>query len=69
MEDEMSDNLDELSAATARIKALGEEMGDELDRQNVVIEGITGKTDRLDGKLRVNTDRVRRYSKLISIFI
>jgi hypothetical protein len=70
LEDEVSDNLDEIGEAAKRLKVLGMAMGDELDHQNRWIDNIAGQTDRLDNKLRVNTDRVRCYSKLmISIFI
>ena len=64
MEDEMEDNLNEISETTKRLKALGVAMGDELDHQNGWIDNIAGKTDRLDDKLRVNTDRVRCYFKI-----
>jgi protein transport protein SEC9 len=69
MEEEISKDLDEISETTKRLHELGRAMGEELDHQNGWIEGITEKTDRLDGKIRVNIDKVRRYSKLISIFI
>ena len=69
MEEEISTNLDQLDEAAKRLKAIGIAMGDELKHQNEWIDNIAAKTDRLDGKLRVNTDRVRCYSKLISIFI
>jgi len=60
IEDEMSSNLDEISDATKRLKALGMAMGDELDHQNGYIDVIAEKTDRLDDKLRVNTDKLKK---------
>lgn len=69
MEEQMSDDLDEILKTTKRLKELGRAMGDELDLQNGWISGISEKTDNLDGKIRVNIDHVRRYSILISIFI
>jgi hypothetical protein len=62
MEDDLDDGLDEISKMTKKLKALGMAMGDELDHQNRWIDGITGKTDSLDQRLQMNTDRVRCYS-------
>jgi len=59
IEDEMDNNLDEIGEAAKRLKQLGMAMGNELDHQNKWIDNVAGKTDHLDDKLRVNTDRVR----------
>ena len=61
IEDEIDGNLDEIAGMTKRLKALGTAMGEELDRQNVRIGRITEKTDGLDNRLYVNTQRVRQY--------
>lgn len=61
LEDRLDDNLDEISAVTGRLKALGIAMGNELDTQNKRIDNIAGKTDRLDDKLRHGTEQVRCY--------
>lgn len=58
MEDELDDNLNEISDMTKRLKALGSAMGEELDNQNIRIGRITEKTDGLDNKLFRNTQRV-----------
>ena len=59
MEDELDDNLAEISDVTKRLKALGTAMGEELDRQNERIGRITEKTDGLDNRLFRNTQAVR----------
>ncbi len=57
-EDELDDNLNEISDMTKRLKALGTAMGEELDKQNDRIGRIAEKTDGLDGRLYRNTQRV-----------
>lgn len=59
MEDELDDNLGEISDMTKRLKALGSAMGEELDKQNERIGRIGEKTDNLDGRLYRNTQKVR----------
>ena len=59
IEDELDDNLGEISEATKRLKALGLAMGSELDNQNARIDRIEGKTVNLDSKIFANTERVR----------
>ncbi|KAK7044088.1 Protein transport protein S9 plasma membrane t-SNARE [Paramarasmius palmivorus] len=61
MEDEIDDNLDELSEATKRLKALGMAMGGELDAQNTRVDNITSKTDRLDMNLANVTRRQKKF--------
>jgi protein transport protein SEC9 len=58
MEDELDDNLNEISDMTKRLKALGSAMGEELDKQNERIGRITEKTDGLDNRLYRNTQKV-----------
>jgi len=60
MEEEMSDDLDEILKTTKRLGELGRAMGEELDRQNEWIGGIAEKTDNLDGKIRVNIDKLKK---------
>lgn len=69
IENELSDNLDEIGEATERLRALGLDMRKEIDKHNDVISGIDKKTRELDDKVLDNTERVRCYSKLISTFI
>ncbi|GJE86086.1 protein transport protein sec9 [Phanerochaete sordida] len=60
MEDELDDNLNEISDMTKRLKALGSAMGEELDKQNERIGRITEKTDGLDNRLYRNTQKLNR---------
>ena len=64
MEDEIDDNLDEISDMTKRLKALGTAMGQELDQQNARLGRIETKTTKLDTKLVSNTDKVCSALKL-----
>lgn len=58
MEDELDNNLDEISEMTKRLRTLGSAMGEELDKQNNRIEVIEGKTVNLDNRVFRNTERV-----------
>lgn len=58
MEDELDDNLNEISDVTKRLKTLGMTMGQELDRQNERISNIGEKADGLDRRIFRNTERV-----------
>ncbi|KAI0793477.1 hypothetical protein C8Q75DRAFT_750295 [Abortiporus biennis] len=60
MEDELDDNLGEISEMTKRLNALGTTMGQELDRQNERIGRITEKTDNLDNRIFRNTKKLER---------
>ena len=57
-ENEIDNNLDELGDAVGRLKALAIASGQEVDRQNGVLEKLHGKTDNVDRKVRSATDRV-----------
>ncbi|TDL28467.1 hypothetical protein BD410DRAFT_861978 [Rickenella mellea] len=60
LEDELDDNLGEISDVAKRLKALGSAMGHELDHQNQRIQRIEGKTVKLSDKVDSNTDRLKR---------
>ncbi|KZT74653.1 hypothetical protein DAEQUDRAFT_700572 [Daedalea quercina L-15889] len=60
LEDELDDNLNEISDVTKRLKALGTAMGQELDTQNDRITRITDKADTLDNALFRNTQRLNK---------
>ncbi|KAH9937661.1 uncharacterized protein B0H18DRAFT_950438 [Fomitopsis serialis] len=60
LEDELDDNLNEISDVTKRLKALGTAMGQELDTQNVRIDNITNKADTLDNALFRNTQKLNK---------
>lgn len=59
LEDELDQNLDETHDIARRLKGLATAMGTEVDRQNQRIGRITDKTDNLDIKVKVNTDRLK----------
>lgn len=69
LEDEIDDNLNQIGEAAKKLHGLTRAMGTELDHQNKWIDGIAGKTERLDDGLRLNTERVCCYSNSIPIFI
>ncbi|CAL1695905.1 unnamed protein product [Somion occarium] len=60
LEDELDDNLGEISDMTKRLKAIGTSMGQELDKQNERIGRITEKTDSLDNRIFRNTKKLER---------
>jgi len=59
-EDELDDNLNEISEMTKRLKALGTSMGQELDTQNQRIDRISEKATTLDNRMFKNTERLKR---------
>lgn len=59
LEDDLDDNLNEISAVTKKLKALGTTMGQELDKQNERLVVIEQKTTTLDSGVFRNTERVR----------
>jgi len=61
MEDELDDNLDEIADATKRLKALGMAMGQELESQNVRIDRLGQKVDKVDNDLNITTRRLHKY--------
>ncbi|ESK88897.1 protein transport protein sec9 [Moniliophthora roreri MCA 2997] len=60
LEDELDDNLNEISEVTKKLKALGTAMGQELDSQNQRIDNIEQKTVSLDNRLFRNTERLKK---------
>lgn len=64
VEDELDDNLDEISKVTKSLKALGTTMGQELDIQNKRLDVIADKATSLDNGVFRQTERVRLYSYL-----
>jgi len=60
LEDELDDNLNEISDVTKRLKTLGMTMGQELDRQNERIGNIGEKADGLDRRIFRNTERLKK---------
>ncbi|BEJ10909.1 hypothetical protein CspHIS471_0103310 [Cutaneotrichosporon sp. HIS471] len=59
LEDELTENLDEMHGIGTRLKGLATAMGTEVDRQNQRIGRITDKTDNLEIKVQLNTDRLK----------
>lgn len=60
LEDELDDNLDEISRATKGLKAIALAAGEELDRQNERIDNISNKTSKLNMRVDVTTNRLKR---------
>ncbi|KIO08249.1 hypothetical protein M404DRAFT_937034 [Pisolithus tinctorius Marx 270] len=58
IEDELDNNLNEISDVAKRLKALGTTMGQELDAQNQRLDVIGKKTTELDGGVFRQTERV-----------
>ena len=58
MENELDENLGEISDMTKRLKALGTSMGQELDNQNQRIDRIGDKAGALDARMFTNTEKV-----------
>ncbi|CAK9779875.1 hypothetical protein CC85DRAFT_286209 [Cutaneotrichosporon oleaginosum] len=59
LEDELAENLDETHQIASRLKGLASAMGTEVDKQNQRIGRITDKTDNLEIKVQLNTDRLK----------
>lgn len=60
IEDELDNNLNEISDVAKRLKALGTTMGQELDAQNQRLDVIGKKTTELDGGVFRQTERLKR---------
>jgi len=60
MEDELDDNLNEISDVAKRLKMLGTSMGQELDKQNDRIDRLTTKAGTLDQHVFSNTEKLKR---------
>jgi len=60
LEDEMDNNLDEISRVTKSLKALGTAMGQELDTQNKRLDVIADKATTLDNGVFRQTERLKR---------
>lgn len=59
LEDELDENLNETLDVARRLKGLAGAMGTEVDRQNQRIGRITDKSDNLEIKVQLNTDRLK----------
>lgn len=60
-EDELDNNLDDISKVTKSLKALGTAMGQELDSQNTRLDVIADKATNLDNGVFRQTERVRPH--------
>ncbi|KAG0634464.1 hypothetical protein HOY80DRAFT_1012444 [Tuber brumale] len=56
----IADGLDQLGAITGRLKGLAMATSAEVDRQNVQIERIMKKSDRVDDQIAINHNRIRK---------
>ena len=68
LEDELDGNLNQVSDATKRLKALGLAMGQELDTQNTRIDRIGEKATSLDNRMFKNTEKVSFPLRLVLSF-
>lgn len=60
MEDEIEKNIDELGGAAKRLNILARAMGDEADSQNKMLQNVADKSDRLDDRFHLQTERLKR---------
>jgi hypothetical protein len=68
IEDELDDNLNEISDMTKRLKNLGQSMGQELDNQNQRIDRISDKASAADNQMFRNTEKVSLRRSLFRFF-
>ncbi|KAK6372520.1 Protein transport protein S9 plasma membrane t-SNARE [Lithohypha guttulata] len=59
-EDEIERNIDELGGAAQRLNILARAMGDEADTQNKMLQNVADKSDRLDDRFHLQTERLKR---------
>lgn len=59
-EQEIHNNLDQLSAITGRLKGLAVATGQEVDRQNKQITKIMGKSDHVDDQIALTHGRIKK---------
>lgn len=62
MENEIDANLDALGGAASRLNKLARATGEEVERQNTIIDGITRKTDRVGEGIVSNSARLARIN-------
>ncbi|KZO91210.1 hypothetical protein CALVIDRAFT_568471 [Calocera viscosa TUFC12733] len=60
LEDELDDNLDEIGDVAKRLKALALAQGQEVDKQNDVLTGLSTKTELLNTKIDRGTERLKK---------
>lgn len=60
MEDEIDENLNQLSKVTGRLHSLAKAQGAELDEHNKLLKGLAEKSDRVDDQLAMNRKRLER---------
>lgn len=60
VEDELDDNLDEISGIVGRLKALATSAGQEVDSQNKKLDHMDPKVGGLSSKIMTNTQRLEK---------
>ncbi|KZT61376.1 hypothetical protein CALCODRAFT_447309 [Calocera cornea HHB12733] len=60
LEDELDDNLDEIGDVAKRLKALALAQGQEVDKQNDRLTGLSTKTELLNVKIDRGTERLKK---------
>ncbi|KAI6239348.1 hypothetical protein M3Y99_00587000 [Aphelenchoides fujianensis] len=60
MDNEIDENLGQMSGQLARLRALGNALGDEVDEQNQMLTRIQGKTERNDSVVRNQDNQMKK---------
>eukprot|EP00743_Colponemidia_sp_Colp-15_P002159 GILK01002342.1.p1 GENE.GILK01002342.1~~GILK01002342.1.p1 ORF type:complete len:260 (+),score=51.66 GILK01002342.1:97-780(+) len=59
-DDQLDEGLDELNNVVGRLHLHALNMGNEVDKQMVIIDSIDTKTDQVDGEMKNNTRTIKR---------
>lgn len=59
--DSQDEALDQLAAIIRRQKEMGMEINDEVERQNEMLNQLDEDTDRVQGKLKVANNRIKKF--------
>ena len=60
MDNQIDENLDQMSSALGQLRVLGKALGDEVEDQNDMLDRIHKKADRNDGIVRKQDDQMRK---------
>eukprot|EP00299_Pterocystis_sp_00344_P012610 c6081_g1_i2.p1 GENE.c6081_g1_i2~~c6081_g1_i2.p1 ORF type:complete len:350 (-),score=75.95 c6081_g1_i2:75-1082(-) len=64
VQDDMTDQyLSQLSQNLGQLKELGKVIGDEIDSQNVLIEGLSTDVDRVNSRITKNNGQIKKILK------
>ncbi|CAG8805960.1 3012_t:CDS:2, partial [Dentiscutata erythropus] len=62
LEDQIDNNLDALSSGLSRLNAMAVASGDEIRKQNVVLDRISNKTNDLDTRIAGTTHKLKKIT-------